>query len=90
MRAMNKALNVACSSLGGAGKFLADWITTGEPPYELMDLDPGRFGKWTTKEYVMAKVRETYGLNNQIQHPRLERPAGRPMRKSGIYEVKWC
>ena len=35
----------------------------------------------------MAKVRESYGLNNQIGHPKLERPAGRPIRKNEIFDV---
>ena len=32
---------------GGVGKYLADYIINGEPPYELIEFDPGRFGKWT-------------------------------------------
>lgn len=74
-------------SQGGIGKYLADWIVDGEPPYDLNELDHGRYGKWATKEYVMAKARESYGLNNQIGHPKLERPAGRPIRKNAIFDV---
>lgn len=59
----------------------------GEPSYDLNELDPGRYGKWTTKEYTHTKCRETYGLNNQITHPKLERFRGRPMRTSGVYQV---
>jgi len=59
----------------------------GEPPYDLNELDQGRYGNWTTKDYVMAKTRESYGFNNQTGHPKLERPAGRPMRKNAIFEV---
>ena len=70
---------------GGIGKYLADWIVDGEPPYDLNELDhAGRYGQWATKDYVMAKARESYGLNNQIGHPKLERPAGRPIRKNLI------
>lgn len=71
---------------GGIGKYIADWMIDGEPPYDLTELDQGRYGNWTSKEYVMAKTRESYGLNNQIGHPKLERPAGRPVRKNGIFE----
>ncbi|XP_078368879.1 dimethylglycine dehydrogenase, mitochondrial-like [Oculina patagonica] len=71
---------------GGIGKYLADWIIDGEPPYDLNELDQGRYGKWATKDYVLAKARESYGLNNQIGHPKLERPAGRPIRKNAIFE----
>jgi len=38
----------------------------------------------------MAKARESYGNNNQIGHPKLERPAGRPVRKNTIFEVEWA
>lgn len=59
----------------------------GEPPHELIDTDPGRFGKWTTKDYVHEKVRETYGFNNILVFPKEERPHGRKMRINPIYEV---
>jgi len=71
---------------GGIGKYLSDWMIDGEPPYDLIECEPGRYGKWATKEYVLAKARETYGLNNEMIHPKLERWAGRPVRTSGIYK----
>ena len=74
--------------LGGIGKYLSDWMIEGEPPYDLNELDQGRYGNWTTRDYVFAKARESYGFNNQIIHPKLERPVGRPMRKNAIFEVR--
>lgn len=49
---------------GGVGKFLSDWIMSGEPPYDLIECDPNRYGNWTTVPYVCAKARESYGFNN--------------------------
>uniref|UniRef100_T2M409 Dimethylglycine dehydrogenase,mitochondrial n=1 Tax=Hydra vulgaris TaxID=6087 RepID=T2M409_HYDVU len=72
---------------GGVGKFLADWIQSDEPPKELSELDPGRYGKWTTKEYVLEKARESYGLNTLQYYPKEERTGGRPMRVSPLYEI---
>ncbi|KAG1709814.1 Dimethylglycine dehydrogenase, mitochondrial [Nymphon striatum] len=73
---------------GGVGRFIADWIIDGEPPYDLIELDPNRYGKWTTQEYLFTKVRESYGMNNFIIYPKDERLAGRPtQRVSGIYET---
>ena len=72
---------------GGVGKYLSDWMIDGEPPYDLIECEPGRYGNWITKEYVLAKARETYGLNNEMIHPKLERWAGRPVRTTQIYEV---
>ncbi|KAK8758858.1 hypothetical protein V5799_003507 [Amblyomma americanum] len=72
---------------GGAGRYLAEWMTSGEPPYDLTETDPGRFGKWTTRSYLFAKARETYGMNNSFTYPKEERWAGRPtQRVSGIYD----
>lgn len=40
------------------------------------------------RAYTLSKARESYGLNNQITHPKLERFAGRPTcRTSGLYET---
>lgn len=62
-------------------------MQTGEPPFDLNELDPGRYGKWTSKEYVLSKCRESYGFNNLQGYPKEERYAGRPMRMSPLYEV---
>ncbi|XP_077988921.1 dimethylglycine dehydrogenase, mitochondrial-like [Glandiceps talaboti] len=72
---------------GGVGKYITDWIMDGEPPYDLIELDPNRYGKWTTNEFVAAKARESYGFNNIVVYPFEERWAGRPtQRTSGAYE----
>jgi hypothetical protein len=63
---------------GGVGKFLSDWILHGEPPFDLIELDPNRYGKWTTTQYTEAKARESYGFNNigdVLTCCHLERPA---------------
>uniref|UniRef100_A0A4W5MGJ1 Dimethylglycine dehydrogenase n=1 Tax=Hucho hucho TaxID=62062 RepID=A0A4W5MGJ1_9TELE len=63
---------------GGIGKFLSDWIVTGEPPYDLIECDPNRYGKWTTVPYMCAKARESYGFNNVVGYSKEERFVGRP------------
>jgi len=63
---------------GGVGKYLTDWICEGEAPYELIEFDPLRYGKWTDIDYAVAKTRESYGFNNAIGFPNEERFAGRP------------
>lgn len=71
---------------GGAGRYLAEWIVKGEPPYDLIELDPNRYGKWTTRDYVSTKSRESYGMNTWYTYPKEERWAGRPTsRTSQIY-----
>lgn len=71
---------------GGVGKYLSDWIQNGEPPFDLIEFDPARYGNWTNKDYVFTKCRESYGLNNLIMYPKEERYGGRPMRTSPLYE----
>ncbi|XP_017383203.1 dimethylglycine dehydrogenase, mitochondrial isoform X2 [Cebus imitator] len=59
------------------------WVTNGVPP----ELDPNRYGKWTTTQYTEAKARESYGFNNIVGYPKEERFAGRPtQRVSGLYQ----
>lgn len=38
---------------GGAGRYLADWIIDGEPPYDLMETDAARFDTWTTRLVIL-------------------------------------
>ncbi|CAL8320255.1 unnamed protein product [Lota lota] len=73
---------------GGIGKFLSDWILSGEPPYDLIECDPNRYGRWTDVPYMCTKARESYGYNNVVGYPKEERFAGRPTyRTSGVYEL---
>ncbi|PAA86092.1 hypothetical protein BOX15_Mlig007960g1 [Macrostomum lignano] len=67
---------------GGVGKYVADWIRTGEPPYDLIELDANRYGWWADRSYTHAKSRETYGLNNAVGYPKEERFAGRPTKRA--------
>ncbi|KAL6059637.1 Dimethylglycine dehydrogenase [Balamuthia mandrillaris] len=80
-------LSYGIAHAGGAGKYLTHWITKGEPPYELSEADPERYGEWATKHFVMTKVRETYGMNNIIGYPEEERPAARPVKIGALYQA---
>nr|CAD7424984.1 unnamed protein product [Timema monikensis] len=73
---------------GCFGRFLAEWLLTGEPPCEVIEVDPLRYGSWTDLPFTLAKVRESYGLNTAVTYPKEERFAGRPTRRvSGVYET---
>lgn len=73
---------------GGIGKFLSDWIRNGEPPYDLIECDPNRYGKWADVPFLCDKARESYGFNNVVGYPKEERFAGRPTKRtSGVYEL---
>ena len=43
---------------GGVGLALANWMTTGDPGFDIWGMDVARFGDWTTLAYTNVKVRE--------------------------------
>ena len=59
------------------GKYLAEWMLKGEPEFDLIETDPGRYGKWTTDEYASVKARESYSKMYATHYPHEERFAGR-------------
>jgi len=72
----------------GLGRYLAEWIVNGEPPYELTEADPARYGEWATKDWVKEKVKETYGMNNHVHFPNENLMGARPvmpLKNEGIY-----
>ena len=71
---------------GGAGKTLAEWVTEGEPEWDLWALDPRRYTGYATKSYVTAKAIELYQNEYAIGFPYEERAAGRPARTSPLYD----
>ncbi|WP_371154678.1 FAD-dependent oxidoreductase [Jannaschia sp. 2305UL9-9] len=65
---------------GGAGKVLADWITKGAPDWDCFDVDPRRFGAWTSDPaYCKAKAEEVYGHEYAMHFPHMRWPAGADM-----------
>lgn len=63
----------------GLSRYIVHWMQHGEPPYELTEADPSRFGNWATNEWVGDKVKEAYGWNNTIAYFNENRPAARPV-----------
>ena len=72
---------------GGAGWFLAHWMTRGGPPLDALAVDSRRFGQWADRAYRVAKAIECFGLQFGVHYPREERPAGRNIRKSSLHQV---
>ncbi|XP_072167369.1 dimethylglycine dehydrogenase, mitochondrial-like [Diadema setosum] len=73
---------------GGIGHYLKDWIKNGEPPFDLIETDSDRYGKWCTLDYQRVKIPETYGMNNAVLYPKEERFGGRPTaRISGAHKL---
>jgi dimethylglycine dehydrogenase len=71
---------------GGVGLALANWMTSGDPGFDVWGMDVARYGDWATLAWTNAKVRENYSRRFRIRFPNEELPAGRPLRTSPIYD----
>ncbi len=71
---------------GGAGWFLAHWMTHGAPPMDALAVDSRRFGPWADRDYRVAKAIECFGLQFGVHYPFEERPAGRCLRLSPLHD----
>jgi len=63
----------------GLSRYIVHWMTHGEPPYELLEADPARYGAWATPAWTAEKVKESYGWNNHVAHFNENRPRARPV-----------
>jgi len=71
---------------GGVGLALANWMTDGDPGFDIWAMDVARYGDWATLVYTNAKVRENYARRFSITFPDEELPAARPLRTTAIYD----
>jgi dimethylglycine dehydrogenase len=71
---------------GGSGMVLAHWIVEGEPPFDVLETDPRRFGEYATLPYAIARGVDNYEHEYVIAYPYEERSAGRPARTSMLYD----
>ena len=79
------AVMAGFSQAGGVGLALANWMTDGDPGFDVFAMDVGRFGAWATPAYTRAKVTENYGRRFTIRFPNEELPAGRPLGTTPIH-----
>ncbi len=80
------AVMAGLSQGGGVGLALANWITEGDPGFDVWGMDVARYGDWATLAFTNAKVQENYSNRWNIIFPNEERPAGRPLRTTPIYD----
>ncbi|MCG6902429.1 MAG: FAD-dependent oxidoreductase [Rhodobacter sp.] len=72
---------------GGAGWFLAHWMTNDAPPMDALAVDPRRFGAWADRSYRIEKAVECFGLQFGVHYPGEERPAARGRRVSPLHDI---
>ena len=71
---------------GGVGLSMANWMTEGDPGFDVWGMDNARFGDWATPRYTNSKVRENYGRRFSITFPNEELPAARDHLQSPIHD----
>jgi dimethylglycine dehydrogenase len=71
---------------GGVGLSMANWMTEGDPGFDVWGMDNARFGDWATPRYTNSKVRENYGRRFRITFPNEELPEARNHMTSPIHD----
>ncbi len=72
---------------GGAGMALAEWVARGEPPMDLWPVDIRRFGRpHADIDWIRRRTREAYARHYTMAWPHEEAEAGRPLRRSPLYD----
>ena len=72
---------------GGVGLALANWMTEGDPGFDVFAMDIARYGDWATMAYTNPKVQENYARRFSIKFPNEELTAGRPFKTTPIYDT---
>ncbi|MYB27586.1 MAG: FAD-dependent oxidoreductase, partial [Acidimicrobiaceae bacterium] len=80
------AVMAGFSQGGGVGLAMANWITTGDPGFDVWAMDVARFGDYATVAYTDAKVCENYSRRFRITFPNEFLPQGRGVQTSPIYD----
>jgi len=83
---LNEGHSFGITAAGGSGWQLAEWIVEGEPGIDMLAVDPRRYGPYTSKRFVVTKNEETYRNVFTVHYPDEERPDGRPLKTSPIYD----
>ncbi|TGD64142.1 FAD-dependent oxidoreductase [Tabrizicola sp. WMC-M-20] len=79
--------SVGIASSGGAGMALAHWITEGEPPFDLWEVDIRRAQPFQkNRSYLKERVSETLGLLYADHYPYRQMETSRGVRRSPLHE----
>ncbi|NPD15885.1 GcvT family protein [Xinfangfangia sp. D13-10-4-6] len=78
--------SVGIVSSGGAGMALAEWITTGEAPFDLWDVDIRRAQPFQrNRRYLKDRVTETLGLLYADHYPYRQMATARGVRRTPLH-----
>ncbi|NNE11956.1 MAG: GcvT family protein [Ilumatobacter sp.] len=71
---------------GGVGLTLANWMTEGDPGFDIWGMDVARFGDYATLPYTRVKAEENYRRRFRITFPNEELPEGRDLQTVPIHD----
>ena len=78
--------SIGIQSAGGAGKALAEWMETGEKPFDLGDVDIARMAPFQgNRRYLVARAREALGLLYADHFPYRQKATARGVRRSPLH-----
>ncbi|MDP1669967.1 GcvT family protein [Phaeovulum sp.] len=79
--------SIGIVSSGGAGMALASWMDSGEPPFDLWDVDIRRAQPFQkNRRYLRERVSETLGLLYADHFPYRQPATARGIRRSPVHE----
>ena len=79
--------SIGIQSGGGAGMALAHWITEGEPPFDLWDVDINRlYPHQNTTHFLIPRVSEALGLLYAMHWPFKQYETSRGVRKTALHD----
>ena len=78
---------VGITHSAAAAKTLTEWITEGEPEWDMSMWDPRRFGDWATFDYTVARASELYENQYSIPFPHRMWHSARPMQCTPLYDT---
>ena len=80
------AASVGIAQGGGAGKYMAQWMTYGDADINMLEFDPRRYLSWAHKDYAIAKSIDEYKRMYVTPLPNEGLDVGRPIKKTPIYK----
>ena len=79
--------SIGIQSAGGAGMALAEWMDSGEKPFDLGDVDISRMQPFQgNRHYLFERSKETLGLLYADHFPYRQKETARGIRRSPLHE----
>jgi len=71
---------------GGAGKVLADWMVHGETQINTRDMDPRRYGDFSTDNFIVERTKDEFMRRHDTPCPGKQFESLRPLNRHPLYD----